>query len=101
MTDSTPTTGALMLDAEALYQTLARQIERIRTPETQFAGITSGGAWLVPQTELTAQSLAERLRSVNRAQLMEMATKAKQMEKTQAVAAVVTACEQLAKVKAS
>ena len=51
MTDSTPATGALMLDAEALYQTLARQIERIRTPETQFAGITSGGAWLVQRLQ--------------------------------------------------
>ena len=51
MTDSTPATGALMLDAEALYQTLARQIERIRTPETQFAGITSGGAWLAQRLQ--------------------------------------------------
>jgi UDP-N-acetylglucosamine--N-acetylmuramyl-(pentapeptide) pyrophosphoryl-undecaprenol N-acetylglucosamine transferase len=44
--------------------------------------------------------LADRLRSVSREQLTEMAMKAKQMKKTEAVAAVVAACEQLAKVKA-
>lgn len=47
--DTSP--GALMLDAEALYQTLRQQIERIRTPDTQFAGITSGGAWLVERLQ--------------------------------------------------
>lgn len=51
MTDTTSATGALMLDAEALYQTLCQQIQRIRTPDTQFAGITSGGAWLAQRLQ--------------------------------------------------
>ena len=51
MTDTPPATGALMLDAEALYQTLRLQIDRIRTPETRFVGITSGGAWLVERLQ--------------------------------------------------
>ena len=62
--------------------------------------VEAGGAWLVPQSELTPQGLAERLRRVQRNELQEMAIKAKQMEKTQAVAAVVAACEKLAKVHA-
>ncbi|MCY1536115.1 UDP-N-acetylglucosamine transferase [compost metagenome] len=61
--------------------------------------VDAGAAWLVPQTELTAHSLAQTLQTVQREQLMAMAIKAKQMEKTQAVAAVVSACEQLAKVQ--
>lgn len=86
--------------AAALFVPFPHAVDDHQTTNARFL-VEAGGAWLVPQTELTAQSLAERLRSVNRAQLMEMATKAKQMEKTQAVAAVVAACEQLAKVKAS
>ncbi len=41
----------------------------------------------------------DMLRTVQREQLLEMALKAKQMQKTDAVAAVVAACEELAKVK--
>ena len=41
MTDTTPASGALMLDAEALFQTLSQQIERIRTPELKLAGMAS------------------------------------------------------------
>jgi UDP-N-acetylglucosamine--N-acetylmuramyl-(pentapeptide) pyrophosphoryl-undecaprenol N-acetylglucosamine transferase len=86
--------------AAALFVPFPHAVDDHQTTNARFL-VEAGGAWLVPQTELTAQSLAERLRSVNRAQLLEMAIKAKQMEKTQAVAAVVVACEQLAKVKAS
>lgn len=86
--------------AAALFVPFPHAVDDHQTTNARFL-VEAGGAWLVPQTELAAQSLAERLRSVNRAQLMEMAGKAKQMEKTQAVAAVVAACEQLAKVKSS
>ena len=86
--------------AAALFVPFPHAVDDHQTTNAKFL-VEAGGAWLVPQTELTPQSLAERLRTLNRAQLMEMAGKAKQMEKTQAVAAVVAACEQLAKVKAS
>jgi UDP-N-acetylglucosamine--N-acetylmuramyl-(pentapeptide) pyrophosphoryl-undecaprenol N-acetylglucosamine transferase len=39
------------------------------------------------------------LQSLQREQLVAMAEKAKQLQKTEAVAAVVSACEQLAKVQ--
>jgi UDP-N-acetylglucosamine--N-acetylmuramyl-(pentapeptide) pyrophosphoryl-undecaprenol N-acetylglucosamine transferase len=61
--------------------------------------VQAGGAWLVPQIELTPAALAERLQAITRQQLNEMAQKAKLMQKTEAVQAVVAACEQLSKVK--
>ena len=44
---STPTAGALMLDAEALYRELLRGVQALRAPATRLVGVTSGGAWLV------------------------------------------------------
>ena len=53
------------------------------------------------QPELNPAMLAEHLKSMARAQLLSMAVKAKQMQKTEAVQAVVAACEQLSKVKSA
>jgi pyrimidine operon attenuation protein/uracil phosphoribosyltransferase len=36
----------LVLDAEALYRELLRDVQQMRTPGTHLVGITSGGAWL-------------------------------------------------------
>jgi pyrimidine operon attenuation protein / uracil phosphoribosyltransferase len=38
--------GALLLDAEALYRELLRGVQQLRAPDSRLAGITSGGAWL-------------------------------------------------------
>ena len=43
----TPSTTSLVLDAEALYRELLRGVRSLMGPQTQLAGITSGGAWLV------------------------------------------------------
>jgi pyrimidine operon attenuation protein/uracil phosphoribosyltransferase len=45
-TSSNPASGALFLDAEALYRELLRGVQQLRTPDTRVVGITSGGAWL-------------------------------------------------------
>ena len=42
----TPSTTSLVLDAEALYRELLRSVRSLMGPQTQLAGITSGGAWL-------------------------------------------------------
>ena len=84
--------------AAALFVPFPHAVDDHQTSNARFL-CDSGGAWLVPQTELTPASLAQKLQTLQREQLMEMAGKAKQMEKTNAVAAVVSACEQLAKVK--
>ena len=83
--------------AAALFVPFPHAVDDHQTTNARFL-VEAGAAWLVPQSELTPQGLAERLRRVQRGELTEMAIKAKQMEKTQAVAAVVAACEKLAKV---
>lgn len=84
--------------AAALFVPFPAAVDDHQTTNARFL-VDAGAAWLVPQTELTAHSLAQTLQTVQREQLLAMAIKAKQMEKTEAVAAVVSACEQLAKVK--
>jgi UDP-N-acetylglucosamine--N-acetylmuramyl-(pentapeptide) pyrophosphoryl-undecaprenol N-acetylglucosamine transferase len=84
--------------AAALFVPFPAAVDDHQTTNARFL-VDAGAAWLVPQKELTAHSLAQTLQTVQREQLMAMATKAKQMEKTEAVAAVVSACEQLAKVQ--
>ncbi len=49
----TPTaqSGALFLDAEALYRELARGVQALRAAETKLVGVTSGGAWLAERLQ--------------------------------------------------
>ncbi len=84
--------------AAALSVPFPRAVDDHQTTNARFL-MDAGGAWLVPQPEFTPAALAQRLQALQRDQLMEMATKAQNMKKTEAVAAVVAACEQLAKVK--
>ena len=66
-----------------------------QTTNAQFL-VASGGGWLVPQAELTAQSLAERLTALSRDTLLDVAQKANAQKKTNATREVVMACEELA-----
>ena len=84
--------------AAALFVPYPHAVDDHQTTNARFLA-DAGGAWVVPQTELTPQMLAHKLQTVQREQLINMGRKAKHMEKTNAVAAVVAACEQLAKVK--
>ncbi|WP_332745253.1 undecaprenyldiphospho-muramoylpentapeptide beta-N-acetylglucosaminyltransferase [Hydrogenophaga sp.] len=84
--------------AAALFVPFPSAVDDHQTTNARFL-VDAGAAWLVPQTELSPQQLALRLQGVQREQLVAMAEKAKQMQKTEAVAAVVSACEQLAKVQ--
>jgi len=84
--------------AAALFVPFPSAVDDHQTTNARFL-VDAGAAWLVPQTELTPQRLAQTLQTVQREQLLAMATQAKQMQKTDAVAAVVSACEQLAKVQ--
>ena len=84
--------------AAALFVPFPFAVDDHQTTNASFL-VDAGGAWMVPQSELTPELLAARMQAVSRAQLMDMAVKAKQMQKTDAVQAVVAACEQLSKVK--
>ena len=58
--------------------------------------VDAGAAWLVPQADLTAQNLAQRIQQWERSALMDKAMAAKNLQKTQATREVVAACEELA-----
>jgi UDP-N-acetylglucosamine--N-acetylmuramyl-(pentapeptide) pyrophosphoryl-undecaprenol N-acetylglucosamine transferase len=84
--------------AAALFVPFPAAVDDHQTTNARFL-VDAQAAWLVPQTELTPQRLAQTLQTVQREQLLAMATRAKALQKTEAVAAVVSACEQLAKVQ--
>ncbi len=56
----------------------------------------AGAAWLVPQAQLQAGDLAERLQHLSREELLRMAQAAYAQRKVQAVDEMVQACEELA-----
>ncbi|MCE1238776.1 MAG: undecaprenyldiphospho-muramoylpentapeptide beta-N-acetylglucosaminyltransferase [Azonexaceae bacterium] len=58
--------------------------------------VSVGGAFLLPQTELTADSIA-LIRNYTRGQLLEMAEKARSLAKPDATAAVADLCAEIAK----
>ena len=84
--------------AAALFVPFPFAVDDHQTTNAGFL-VEAGAAWLVPQSGLTPAALAERLATLTRTQLLDMAQKAKHMQKTDAVQAVVAACEQLSKVK--
>lgn len=48
-------TGALFLDAEALYRELLKGVRSLVTPQTRLVGVTSGGAWLAERLQVDLQ----------------------------------------------
>jgi UDP-N-acetylglucosamine--N-acetylmuramyl-(pentapeptide) pyrophosphoryl-undecaprenol N-acetylglucosamine transferase len=58
--------------------------------------VDQGAGWLLPQSELTAQSLADMLQNTERSELISRGLAAYSARKTGAVEAVVQACEELA-----
>lgn len=56
----------------------------------------AGAAWLMPQKDLTAEKLAERIGGLNRAALAAMSDKARALAKPDATARVADICEGLA-----
>ncbi|MDP2368369.1 undecaprenyldiphospho-muramoylpentapeptide beta-N-acetylglucosaminyltransferase [Rhodoferax sp.] len=57
--------------------------------------VDQGAAWLVPQSELSPESLAKMLQKTERTILLEYALRAKSLEKTTATEQIVAACEEL------
>lgn len=81
--------------AAAIYVPFPSAVDDHQTTNARFL-VDAGGGWLMQQSALTAQSLAEMLQNMQRATLLERAGKAKNMQKTDATAEVVAACEELA-----
>jgi UDP-N-acetylglucosamine--N-acetylmuramyl-(pentapeptide) pyrophosphoryl-undecaprenol N-acetylglucosamine transferase len=81
--------------AAALFVPFPFAVDDHQTTNARFL-VQAGGAWLVPQSELTAQMLAERLEGLSREALLACAEKAYAQRKTNATREVVMACEELA-----
>ncbi|PUE42163.1 undecaprenyldiphospho-muramoylpentapeptide beta-N-acetylglucosaminyltransferase [Limnohabitans sp. Hippo3] len=79
----------------ALFVPFPFAVDDHQTTNAQFL-VASGGGWLVPQAELTAQNLVERLTALSRDTLQDVAQKAHAQKKTNATREVVMACEELA-----
>ncbi len=81
--------------AAAIFVPFAAAVDDHQTTNAQFL-VRSGGGWLMPQTTLTPQTLADKLSGLTRAELLQKAIQAKSQQKLGATAAVVQACEELA-----
>ena len=82
--------------AAALFVPFPSAVDDHQTTNARFL-VDAGGGWLVQQSELTPELLADLLQKTSRPALMERAIKAKAMQKCEAVEVVVRACEELAK----
>ncbi|MDQ7998276.1 MAG: undecaprenyldiphospho-muramoylpentapeptide beta-N-acetylglucosaminyltransferase [Pseudomonadota bacterium] len=82
--------------AAALFVPFPSAVDDHQTTNARFL-VDAGGGWLVQQTDLTPELLSDLLQKTERSTLMERALKAKAMQKTEATAEVVRACEELAR----
>ncbi|WP_198084700.1 undecaprenyldiphospho-muramoylpentapeptide beta-N-acetylglucosaminyltransferase [Variovorax sp. E3] len=82
--------------AAALFVPFPSAVDDHQTTNARFL-VDAGGGWLVQQADLTPELLADLLQNTERTALIDKAQKAKTMQKTEAVEAVVRACEELAR----
>lgn len=80
--------------AAALYVPFPSAVDDHQTTNARFI-VDAGGGWLVQQNALTPEKLAHMIQNMQRSTLLETAQKAKMMEKREATAAVLAACEAL------
>jgi UDP-N-acetylglucosamine--N-acetylmuramyl-(pentapeptide) pyrophosphoryl-undecaprenol N-acetylglucosamine transferase len=81
--------------AAAIYVPFPFAVDDHQTTNANFLVEQSAG-WLMPQAQLTPESLAAKLISLTREELLACAEKAWALKKTQATQEVVAACEALA-----
>ncbi len=81
--------------AAAIYVPFPHAVDDHQTTNARFVA-DAGGGWVVQQTALSPEKLAHMIQNMQRSTLLETAQKAKMMQKTEATAAVVAACQELA-----
>jgi len=81
--------------AAAIFVPFPAAVDDHQTTNAQFL-VGAGGGWLVQQRDLTPEGLAKMLLNSEREVLLNIAEKAKSMQKTNATHDVVAACEELA-----
>ena len=80
--------------AAALFVPFPAAVDDHQTHNARFLA-DQGAAWLMPQSTLTAQSLAQWLQPCDRPTLLRHAQAAKAMQNLQATAAMVAACQEV------
>lgn len=80
--------------AAAVFVPFPFAVDDHQTTNARFLA-DAGAAWLCPQPQLTPAWLADLLQNTERKTLMEIAEKAKKLQKTEATQAMVAACEEL------
>lgn len=83
------------IGAAALFVPFPAAVDDHQTRNAAFL-VERGGGWLVPQADLTPAFLAEMLQKTERPALLGRGLQAKTMQKINATAEVVAACEELA-----
>ena len=81
--------------AAAVYVPFPAAVDDHQTTNARFL-VDAGAGWLMQQSTLSPQGLAEMLQNMQRATLLERAELAKKMQKNDATQKVVAACEELA-----
>lgn len=79
----------------ALFVPFPAAVDDHQTTNARFL-VDQGGGWMEQQRDLSAEKLAVFLKNMQRTALLEKAIQAKKMQKTEATARVVAACEELA-----
>ena len=80
--------------AAALFVPFPSAVDDHQTHNARFL-TDQGAGWLVPQAELSAERLAGLLQGMERSTLLACAQSARTLEKKQATALMVAACEEL------
>jgi len=81
--------------AAAIFVPFPFAVDDHQTTNARFL-VEQGGGWLLPQADLSARDLAQRLQQITRDELLARAEKAHQQRKMNATREVVMACEELA-----
>ena len=81
--------------AAALFVPFPAAVDDHQTANARFL-VDQGGGWLIAQRDLSPTVLADLLQRTERYMLLERALEAKKMQKTEATAQMVAACEELA-----
>lgn len=81
--------------AAAIFVPFPSAVDDHQTSNARFL-VDQGGGWLAQQRDLTPEKLADMLQKTERTALMQRALRAKTMQKTEATARIVAACEELA-----
>ena len=82
--------------AAALFVPFPSAVDDHQTSNARFL-VDQGAGWLIQQRDLTPEKLAQLLQKTERSALLNCALQAKKMQKTDATALVVVACEALAR----